>query len=185
VPGAFMSMLGISLLNEIVLREDITQPDKILNVLRERIRLSLSSGKMKTDISDGMDISVVVLNTLTETLYFAGAYNPLLICREGKMIVHEADRMPVGKHFSDPVPFTLKQEKLIAGDRYFLFTDGFKDQFGGENNRKFSLAKFKDLVIDTDNLPFEKISGRIEETFDSWKKDNEQIDDVLIIGIGV
>ncbi|HVN56985.1 MAG TPA: nitrate/nitrite transporter NrtS [Bacteroidales bacterium] len=185
VPGAFMSMLGISLLNEIILREHVTDPGDILNILRERIILSLSSGSNKADVKDGMDISLAVINTKTKTLLFSGAFNPMYICRNGKLLVLEADRMPVGKHFVEYSPFSVKIEKVMPGDRFFLFSDGFKDQFGGVNNKKFSSGKFKDFIIETDNLPFDKIFDSLQNRFDSWKLDKEQVDDVLVMGIKI
>lgn len=185
VPGAFMSMLGISLLNEIILREHITDPGEILNILRERLILSLSSGNSKSDVKDGMDISLAVINTKTKTLHFSGAYNSMYICRDGKLIVLEADRMPVGKHFVEYSPFSVKVEKVLSEDRFFMFSDGFKDQFGGVNNKKFSSGKFKDFIIETDKLPFDKIYDSLLQRFESWKLDKEQVDDVLVMGIKI
>jgi serine phosphatase RsbU (regulator of sigma subunit) len=185
VPGAFMSMMGISLLNEIILREQITEPDIILNTLRERLILSLSQSSGKSDVSDGMDMALVVIDTKKNTLAFSGAYNPLLICRKNELIILQADRMPVGKHFVDTIPFTVKREKIFPGDRYFIFSDGYQDQFGGQKNKKYSSGAFKKLIIESDLLPFNQIFGYLHNTFDAWKLDNEQVDDVLVMGIQI
>jgi PAS domain-containing protein len=185
VPGAFMSMMSISLLNEIILRDEIVNPAEILNILRDRILSSLSYGSGKSVISDGLDISIAVINTVEGTLKFSGAYNSMLICRNGKLIILEADRMPVGKHFIDHYPFSVKTEKVLTGDRYFLFSDGFKDQFGGEKNKKYSSGRFKELIIESDLLPFSHIHDRFEHTFNTWKQNREQIDDVLVMGISI
>jgi|GEM_PF-2924200 len=185
VPGAFMSMMSISLLNEIILRDEVVDPGEILNILRERLLSSLSYGSGKSAVSDGLDIAIAVINTRNMTLEFSGAYNPMWICRNGKLIILEADRMPVGKHFIDPFPFSVKTEKVISGDRYFMFSDGFKDQFGGENNKKYSSGRFKELIIESDSLPFNQIQEKFENAFDKWKQNREQIDDVLIVGIKI
>ncbi|HUX95739.1 MAG TPA: SpoIIE family protein phosphatase [Bacteroidales bacterium] len=185
VPGAFMSMLGISLLNELILREQITDSDEILNILRERLILSLSSGSNKADVKDGMDISLAVIDTKTQTISFSGAYNPMFICRDDKLLILEADRMPVGKHFAEYSPFTAKKEQVLPGDRVFMFSDGFKDQFGGINNRKYSSRSFKELILKTNDLPFDSVYSIMEEAFDSWKQDAEQVDDVLVMGFKI
>ncbi|MBK7625597.1 MAG: nitrate/nitrite transporter NrtS [Bacteroidales bacterium] len=185
VPGAFMSMMSISLLNEIILRDEVVNPGEILNILRERLLSSLSYGSGKSAVSDGLDIAIAVINTKKMTIEFSGAYNPMWICRNGKLIILEADRMPVGKHFIDPYPFSVKTEKVISGDRYFMFSDGFKDQFGGENNKKYSSGRFKELIIESDSLPFNQIQDKFENAFDKWKQNREQIDDVLIVGIKI
>jgi serine phosphatase RsbU (regulator of sigma subunit) len=178
-------MMSISLLNEIILRDEVVNPGEILNILRERLLSSLSYGSGKSVVSDGLDIAIAVINTRNMTLEFSGAYNPMWICRNGKLIILEADRMPVGKHFIDPYPFSVKTEKVISGDRYFMFSDGFKDQFGGENNKKYSSGRFKELIIESDSLPFNQIQDKFENAFDKWKQTREQIDDVLIVGIKI
>mgnify|MGYP006297121033 CR=1 FL=1 len=108
VPGAFMSMMGISLLNEIILREKIVEPDKILNKLRSRLLLSLKTSNNKTQVSDGMDISLVIIDDEKKTLTFAGAYNPLYIFRNQELIELKGDRMPIGKFVNDDTPFSQK-----------------------------------------------------------------------------
>ncbi len=183
VPGAFMSMLGISLLNDIILRERIVEPDNILNELRKRLIFSLSLNQDDSGMTDGMDIALVTVHSIENVLAFAGAYNPLLICREGSLIVHEADRMPVGKFVGETPPFTVKRDRVLKGDRIFLYSDGYQDQFGGEKNKKFSQRRFRELLLQTNQLSFDEVNHTIEKTFDSWKSNNTQVDDVLILGI--
>lgn len=184
VPGAFMSMLGISLLNEIVLKDEITAPDQILNELRRKLILALTAQQDDvSDVSDGMDIAVVALNEKDQTMAYSGAFNPLLLCRDGSLHILKADRMPVGKYYGETKPFTLKKGLLKSNDRIFMFSDGYQDQFGGERDKKFSQQGFKDLIVRTDPLPLEQVSKSIENEFIQWKKDNDQIDDVLVLGI--
>ena len=183
VPGAFMSMIGISIINEIILRENIYEPDKILNRLRERIISSLSSGDNNYKLSDGMDIALIVIDTRDYSLSFSGAYNPLYILREGELIITKADRMPVGKFVNDNISFNKNKSLIKPKDRIFMFTDGYKDQWGGERGKKFNAKAFRKLITDLSNYPFEKQFDIISKTFDDWKLDNEQVDDVLVVGI--
>ena len=185
VPGAFMSMIGISILNEIILREKIYEPDKILNSLRERIIFSLSSGNKSNDVSDGMDIALIVINTNDNTLSFSGAYNPLYILRNGELIIIKADHMPVGKFINDHLSFNLTKTNIKPNDRLFLFTDGFKDQWGGEKGKKYSSIAFQKLIIELGKSPFDKQLNIMSTVFDTWKSDNEQLDDVLVVGIEI
>jgi serine phosphatase RsbU (regulator of sigma subunit)/PAS domain-containing protein len=184
VPGAFMSMLGITLLNEIVLREGITSPDLILNELRSRLVQSLSVQQDESSgLSDGMDIAVVAIDMGKNEMTFAGAFNPMLLCRDGKLLVHEADRMPVGKYYGEMKPFSLKRDIVQPGDRIFLFSDGYQDQFGGENNKKFTRRGLKELLVRTDPYTFEEIHKSIIAEFETWKSNNDQVDDVLVVGV--
>jgi serine phosphatase RsbU (regulator of sigma subunit) len=185
VPGAFMSMMGISLLNEIVLRENVTSPAAILNTLRERLILALQASGQNTNVADGMDISVVVMNDKENSLKFSGAYNPLYIFREGELIIQEADRMPVGEHVNDKVPFTEKIFQPLKGDRLILFTDGYKDQNGGENNKKFSTRRFKELLTNSASNSLPEQKEILTENLDKWKNDQEQLDDVLVMGLNL
>lgn len=183
VPGAFMSMLGISLLNDIILREKVYQPDQILNEMRNRLIALLSSNADQPRMSDGFDISLIAIDVDDNTLGFAGAFNPLLICREGKLNILEADKFPIGKYHGNESEFSVKWDMYKKGDRLFMFSDGYLDQFGGENNKKYSRKRFKDLIIQTDHLPFDQVEDNIVSEFDQWKSDFPQIDDVLVLGI--
>ncbi len=185
VPGAFMSVMGISMLNEIILRENTIEADKILNTLRERIILSLESGKDKSKVADGMDMALIVFDEETKELSYSGAYNPLYIQRNGDVEILKADRMPVGKYIADEKSFAIQTALLNSGDRLYLFTDGYQDQIGGEKNKKLSSKKFRELLLETGKLPIKEQQFIIHEKFDQWKLDNEQIDDVLVVGVEV
>ena len=182
VPGALMSMIGISMLNEIILREKKYDPEVILNCLRERIILSLSSGTEDSGISDGWDIAIAVINTEKNNIRFAGAYNPLYINRNNELLILEADRMPVRKHVKDKIPFTVKTLQILPGDQFYLFSDGYKDQFGGERNKKFSSRAFHSLIQQLGEIPFEDQYDVLNDRFNSWKQEYDQIDDVLVMG---
>lgn len=185
VPGAFMSMLGISMLNEIILREKIIDPDLILNQLRRRIIDSLETGRTERTMQDGMDIALAVINTKNNKLSFAGAFNPLILLRNNQLQKISADDMPVGKHMNENIPFSAKTIELQIGDRLYLFTDGYKDQFGGERDKKFGMKAFRDLILETGNLPIKNQEEEFNNTFDSWKNGYDQVDDVLVIGVEI
>lgn len=184
VPGAFMSMLGISLLNEIVLREEITDPDRILNEMRRKLIEALTSQQDDAaDVSDGMDMAIVTIDVRESTMSYSGAFNPLLLCRDGSLHIFEADRMPVGKFYGEMKSFSVKDDIVKKGDRIFLFSDGYQDQFGGDKDKKFSQQGLKELIVRTDPLSMDQVSESIQKEFDQWKRDSEQVDDVLVVGI--
>ena len=185
VPGAFMSMLGISMLNEIILREKTIEPNQILNKLRERIIDSLITGKYERTMQDGMDMAIAIINTDNNQLSYAGAFNPLLLLRNNEIETIPADDMPVGKHINDKIPFSVKTKELKSGDRIYLFTDGYKDQFGGEKDKKFGMKAFTSLLLETGRLPVDKQLETIEQTFDNWTEGYDQIDDVLVVGVEI
>ncbi|MBC7196971.1 MAG: SpoIIE family protein phosphatase, partial [Deferribacterales bacterium] len=145
VPGAFMSTMGISLLNEIILREKITDPSKILNTLRERLILSLRNKANDSIVNDGMDISVISIDSDNNLLRFSGAYNLCYIVRKYELLTLEPDRMPIGRFVNDTIPFSEREIKLIKEDNLFIFTDGLKDHRGGEKLKKYSSKQFKSL----------------------------------------
>lgn len=185
VPGAFMSMLGISLLNEIILREETLSPDAILNKLRMRVIESLATEDESRSMQDGMDMGVVVFEKNKSQMAFAGAFNSLFLLRNGEMSIIPADKMPVGSYLNDTLPFQVTSLQIISGDRFYLFSDGFKDQFGGERDKKFGMRAFRDLLQNSGSLPMEQQLAHIENTFDKYKAGYEQIDDVLVMGFEV
>ena len=178
-------MLGISMLNEIILREKTIEPDQILNKLRERIIDSLITGKYERTMQDGMDMAIAIINTDNNQLSYAGAFNPLLLLRNNEIETIPADDMPVGKHINDKIPFSVKTKELKSGDRIYLFTDGYKDQFGGEKDKKFGMKAFTSLLLETGRLPVDKQLETIEQTFDNWTEGYDQIDDVLVVGVEI
>jgi len=116
-------------------------------------------------------------------LEYSGAFNPLLLCRDGNLHLHEADRMPVGQYYGETTPFAVIHDVVEKGDRIFLFSDGYQDQFGGDRDKKYSQQGLKELIVRTDLLSLDQVSESIQKEFDLWKRDNEQVDDVLVVGI--
>jgi serine phosphatase RsbU (regulator of sigma subunit) len=189
VPGAFMSLLGIAFLNEIVSEEKLNfesgTASNILNELREKIKYSLRQDGENDQTKDGMDMAVIILDTEYKTLQFAGAYNPLYIVRNKKLTEVEGDKMPVGVFLKDNEPFTNKRAQLKEGDALYMFSDGFYDQFGGEQGRKFMKKSFRELLEEISDKPMDKQKELISEIFNDWKGSNEQSDDIVVAGIRI
>ncbi len=196
VPGAFMSMLGISLLNEIVKKENITTPNLILNRLRKEIVSSLKQEGKLFEQKDGMDISLISVNTKTNEMEYAGANNSLYIISQNKISQTniknqlsldgfyevKPDNMPISI-YARMDNFTNHKIKLQKNDIIYLFSDGFADQFGGVKGKKFKYKKFKQLLFNISQKPMSEQQNILEETFYSWKGNLNQIDDILVMGI--
>lgn len=185
VPGAFMSLLGITFLHEIVHEKQITQSDKILAELRERIIESLNKTGRTEDYKDGMDMALCVIHKDTYTLDYSGAYNPLYIIRDGELIELKADKMPVGLSEKSHDTFTITSYILQSNDCLYMFSDGYVDQFGGPQNRKFMTKQFKELLCLIYHKPMEEQKEILDTTIETWKGTNEQIDDIIVIGLKI
>lgn len=183
VPGAFMSMLGVSMLNEIVLNERITRPDEILNKLREKIIVAL---KQEPDsmIKDGMDMTICVLDRSRKKLLFCGAENPLIHISKGELIQVKGDKMPVAIH-EVMEPFTLHEVDLKSGDTFYTFSDGYVDQFGGAKQKKYMIKNFRNLLLSVQSLPMIDQGQRLDEAFEEYRSELDQVDDVVVIGVRV
>jgi len=183
VPGAFMSMLGFAFLNEIVNKEKSLVPNIILNQLREYVKESLHQTGQENEAKDGMDIALCVIDQKNNTLQFSGAYNSLLLYRGKEIITLKADRMPIGIHMSEKTSFTNHEITTLPGDCIYIFTDGYIDQFGGNEGRKLKINAFKNLLKSLQNLHMKDQKKEIEKSYYDWKGNCEQIDDILIIGV--
>lgn len=184
VPGAFMAMLGSTLLNEIVIEKNNTQPDQVLNKLRSGVMNALKQDVKNSDTKDGMDIALISFDSETSTLEYAGAQNPLYIIRNNELIEIKADRFPVGVYDQFSLkPFTNNKEKLEKNDCLYIFTDGYTDQFGGPNGKKFKYNQLRQLLLKIHTLEMKEQEKILSETLLTWKGYLDQIDDILIIGI--
>ena len=181
VPGAFLSILGVSFLNEIVLKHGIETASEILDELRFNIKSIMSkTGEQR----DGMDMSLCIIDYDTMELQFAGAYNSLYLIRNRELIEYKADKMPVGVHlFEYEKEFTNKIISLQPDDMLYMFSDGYFDQFGGDKNSKFKTKSFKQLLTNISTFPVNHQKDILMETHQNWKKDGFQVDDILVIGI--
>lgn len=188
VPGAFMSMLGINLLNSIIIEKGITRPDLILNELHLRVVEALHNSERENDrVNDGMDLSLVCIDEENRVIEYAGAYNPLLMLKkeENDLVQIKADKQPIGGNLYEGKErvFTLNSLDYRHGDEIYLFSDGFIDQFGGPKGKKFMIKRFKQLILDTLGMSKKIQKIELETRFNEWKGKEEQIDDVIVIGI--
>jgi len=185
VPGAFMSMLGVSFLYEIVNKEAILQPAAILNYLRERVKSTLSQTGKKDEAKDGMDISLCVFDPNEMKLEWAGAYNPLYIIRKGELMEFKADKMPIAIHMNDHLSFTNNEIPVQKGDTFYISSDGYADQFGGADGRKFMSKKYKEMILQIWDKPMNEQKEIIHKAHLDWKGNHEQVDDILVFGVRV
>lgn len=182
VPGAFMSMLGVTMLNEIVTAKQIVMPDQIIENLREGIIKALKQVAEEESIKDGMDIAICVVDFEKNILYYAGANNPLYLVRGGELIHYRADKMPVAIHYK-MVPFTMHTIDLQKGDAFYIFSDGYSDQFGGPKQKKFMSMQLKETLVAMAGKPMIEQGVRLNEIFEEWRGDSPQVDDVTLIGV--
>lgn len=186
VPGAFMSMLGIALLNQIVAQQHVLQASKILEQMRVMVKQYL--GQTGLDESeapkDGMDMALCVWDLDSNHCNFSGAYNPMIMVRGGELRVFHAVKSPVGIHMRE-LPFEDQDVTLQKGDRLFLFSDGYSDQFSSSRHDKFKMSRFRQLLLDTSRLSMSDQRNSIVDNYYSWKGDFMQIDDVCVLGVEI
>ena len=184
VPGAFMSLLNISFLNEVIIEKKITRPDLILDEIRNDIIKALNpEGNEKA--KDGMDCSLCCFDFEKMELTVAAANNPVWILRNDKLIEIKPDKMPVGMYADEVKPFSLEIFKIERGDIVYTFTDGYADQFGGPKGKKFKYKQLENNLITNSGKPMEEQKVLLLNAFDNWKEGLEQVDDVLLIAIKV
>jgi serine phosphatase RsbU (regulator of sigma subunit) len=179
VPGAFMSLMGMAYLKDIIIQKNIARPDLILNDLRDQIIEGFGPNGNK----DGMDASLVKLNG--KELQVAAANNSIWILRNEESIVVKPDKFPIGQYSGQKQPFTLNTIALQENDIVLMYTDGYGDQFGGPNNKKFKHSAMEKLLTRNQHLPMNEMKDLLFETLKEWQGNNEQIDDILVIGFRV
>jgi len=189
VPGAFMSLLGISYLTEIVQRREITQANHVLNELRKQIKQSLRQHGQPDDAKDGIDIALCVFDLKNMMLQYAGANNPLYMIRDvngaPELIEYKADKMPLGYYHGKDKAFSNQDIALEQGDTLYIFSDGFIDQKGGKGNKKYMSRTFKNTLLKIQNEAMHDQKELLDKELSQWMGSNPQIDDVLIIGVRV
>jgi serine phosphatase RsbU (regulator of sigma subunit) len=184
VPGAFMSMLGVAFLNEIVNKDNITEPDLILNQLRAKVIQALQQQGISGEARDGMDIAIVTIDKTENKLAYSGAYNPLIMIRNGEIFETAGDKMPIGI-YDFMSPFNRHEINIEKGDVFYMSSDGYEDQFGGPDGKKFKAKQFKQLLLEIHNQPMETQKEILEKRFEEWKGELPQVDDVVVIGLKI
>ncbi len=182
VPGAMVSVVCNNGLNRSVREYGLHEPGKILDKTREIVISEFE--KSEEEVKDGMDIALCALDG--STLKYAGAHNPLWIIRKDSQEIEEikADKQPIGK-YDDPMPYTTHTIELNRGDSFYIFTDGFADQFGGDKGKKLKAKNFKQLLLSIQEESMEHQRELIDEAFENWRGNFEQLDDVCVIGVRV
>lgn len=183
VPGAFMSMLGVAFLNEILDRYNCLSAGALLDNLREKVVYSLHQTENEGGSKDGMDISLITFNQVTKIAEIAGANNPIYHVRNNELFDYKPDKMPIGIYYGDEKPFKIHSVKVEKGDFFYLFSDGYADQFGGEKGKKFKYNALKHLCVQISRLSCTEQEKVIKDSFHSWKKSYNQVDDILFLGI--
>jgi phosphoserine phosphatase RsbU/P len=185
VPGAFMSIMGINFLSEIVNNMKNLKANEILNELREHLIKSLGQTGQRDETRDGMEMALCVVNLQNGHLQFSGAFRPMYLLRDKKLIVVKGDRMPIGIYNDEMVPFTNKEMQVRNDDLVYLFTDGYVDQIGGPNRKTFKSRKFKQLLLDIHQKPLKEQKKILEQEHNAWRSSIEQIDDIMIMGVNL
>jgi len=204
VPGAFMSMMGNDYLNDIIVDSKIKEPNEILNRMRAGIIKALKQRGESGESKDGMDMSLVKLDTSTLILEYAGANNPIYIIRDKNqpeitnavlfnsennkknLFEIKGNKFPVGIHMGTTLQdFTQREIQLVKGDVFYMFSDGYADQFGGPSAKKLKYNQFKKLILESMFLTMEEQKIYLEQKLNDWQGDLEQVDDVLVIGVRI
>jgi ligand-binding sensor domain-containing protein/serine phosphatase RsbU (regulator of sigma subunit) len=181
VPGALMSVICCNALNEVVVKNKVTDTGNILNETRKLVKQSLKSTAYSGQ-KDGMDIAFIKLDTNTNELWYSGAYNPLWVVKNGELVELKADKQPIGIYENEK-DFKVNHLQLSSGDVIYLFSDGYADQFGGAKGKKFKYKALGEVILNNYQTPMLEQKKLLNEAFESWRGDLEQVDDVCIIGI--
>jgi serine phosphatase RsbU (regulator of sigma subunit) len=182
IPGAFMSILGITFLNEIISHGTYSGAGSVLNQMRERVMEALCQTGNDYEQKDGIDLALCLIDPVNSKLEYAGAFNPVYIVRDQNLIEISGDKMPVGVGAEEERSFTSHTYDICNNDILYLFSDGFADQFGGPQGKKFKYQSFRKMLCSVSNLPMEEQKQVIRNTFNGWKGNNQQLDDVLVLG---
>lgn len=186
LPGAMMAAIGCSILNELVTQHPHQDPAELLTLLNERMVQALHQTDRRKGAGDGMDVALCRIDRRAHEILFAGAFRPLYWIHDGQLTVINGDRKPIGGSQHDPHRrFTVHRIAYHPGDRIYLFSDGYVDQFGGPDRRKFMPRRFNELLLAHQHMPMAMQADVLERAFMEWKGSNEQVDDVCVLGIAV
>jgi serine phosphatase RsbU (regulator of sigma subunit) len=182
VPGALMSILGISFLNEILQGDINLQANRILNLMREKVMKALHQTGNWRDTQDSIDISLCMIDCFSGEMQYSGANRPLIMIRKGELTEIKPDKMTLGVAPVKEASFTNNCIQTKPGDSFYMFSDGFADQFGEITDKKFKYKHFKRIIHSSEELPMAQQKERLESAFIEWKGGAQQVDDVLVIG---
>ena len=182
VSGAMLTTIGNSLIREIVVRDKILSPAKILTELDKRLTESLNNNGHSYKISDGMDVALCRIDNQNSKICFSGAYRPMIKVNKEEILEIKPDRFPIGLYGIENKSFTETEIDYTPEDMFYIFSDGYVDQFGGERNKKMNKSRFKELLLTVEDFTCEEKHSFLEYSLNNWKQDTEQTDDILIVG---
>ena len=183
VPGAFISILGIMLLDQITGVDKIVQADKILNILKERVSQAIHHNKNQEEMKEGLDLTLCVYDKVEQKLQFSGALDRIFLVRDHSLTRLQVDQIQRSFHMDHDLPYETVEINVRSGDVFYLFTDGYPDQFGGEKNKKFTLKRFQDLLMNIYYSKMDRQKKILEDTITKWQGSIEQVDDITVMGI--
>ena len=185
VPGALVNVAGSTLLRQIIRLEGVSDPAQIMRILDDELISLFNDNLIEGARRDGMDIVFCKFNLRQKTGSFCGAGRPLILIREGELVEFKKGRDAIGYYSNREKEFETVRFSLQEGDQFYLFTDGYTDQFGGENVKKFNRQRFRNLLLSMDGFPFGKQKKELELSFNNWKGNQEQVDDVCVMGVRI
>jgi serine phosphatase RsbU (regulator of sigma subunit) len=184
VPGAFMSLICNDLMSQVIKDQNVTSPAQVLTILDERLRAMLNKSSDHSS-NDGMDIALCAYHPKNKILQFAGAHRPLLLIRNGELIEYKPSKHSIGGYVGGHKLFDDNVIQLQEGDSVYILTDGYSDQFGGQNGKKFKFKKLQKLIQSIAHMSMADQHDLLEEAFISWRGRHEQVDDVCVIGVKI
>ena len=184
VPGGFMTMLGLSFLDDIIESKSTKNPAEALNLIRDKIVNTLKQSGNIGENKDGMDITICCIDKTKNELTYSSANNSLYIIRDNELIIYKGDKQPCG-FYHENKPFTSHTIPLNANDCIYTFTDGYADQFGGPKGKKFRYKQFEETLLKNVSDPFSGQKNKLSTTIENWRGDLEQVDDILVIGVKI
>lgn len=185
VPGALMSVIANSILKEVIVKKGIEEPSEILYALDEELFSALNKQNTTVVANDGMDVSLGVFDFGSNTITYSGAFRPMLLVRNNEVIEFEGNRYPIGMYGDVKKEFVSKQIQLQEDDIFYFFTDGYCDQFGGEQKKKFNRKRFKELLLSAQSMEMEEQESFLQYALLNWRQNEPQVDDVLVMGIRI
>jgi len=181
VPGALMSVIANSLLRNTIVKRNLESPVEILLALDEELQSAL----LTEGAADGMDVALAEIDLENKKIKFSGAFRPLILIREGKIIEYKASKYPIGLYGDVEKKFDLHEFDLQTDDALYLFSDGYVDQFGGERNKKFNRKNFYEMLLSIQDMNMDEQGSFIEYAHNNWKQNEPQTDDILVIGLKI
>lgn len=185
VPGSLMSIIANGILKEVIIKKGIEDAAEILYALDDELQLALNKQNNSEITNDGMDVAIAVFDMEQQSIDYAGAFRPMLLVRDNELIEFDANRFPIGFYGDVRKEFRSQKLEVKKGDTFYLFTDGYCDQFGGEEKKKFNRKRFKELLLSAQNMEMDEQESFLQYALNNWKQDEAQVDDVLVIGLKI